>query len=59
MATASRTPAVTAEPACEVYHRGEGWPSSRLWPLVLTPSEEALVVAGLAAVVRAGRRVER
>lgn len=62
MATASRTRtlAVTAEPDRNVrYHRGSGWPSSRLLPLTMSASEEMWLAAGLAALVRRERSAER
>lgn len=52
MATATSTPAATAEPAGDVYHRGPYWPASRLRPLVLTEAEEQRLDVGLAALVQ-------
>lgn len=42
-----------------VYHRGNGWPPSRLAPLALSSSEEALLVSGLMTLGRRERGAER
>ncbi|WP_164251616.1 hypothetical protein [Streptomyces sp. S4.7] len=60
MTTATRTLAVTAEPDPHVrYHRGSGWPSSRLRPLALSPSEERFSASGPEKLARRERRVEQ
>lgn len=59
MATATSTSAPAAEPAPEVYHRGEGWPASRLRPLALTPPEESRLASGLAVLARRTREARQ
>lgn len=59
MATATSTPTPAAEPVPEVYHRGWGWPASRLRPLELKATEEALLASRLTAFASLVGRAEQ